>query len=147
MAVWWLDRLMCVQMTSTPDRNVLLSLYVKKYSGKIIVSRPKYKNSNIASQKIKEIAAGNMIDITERPYGWFRIALFGLAYIFTGNTIYSAFPNSYESKWPPVCSESYSRAMRKAGFDPCLDLADCFTEPKDLFESSRMQPLFVLTND
>ena len=140
MACWWGENLMVVQMTSSPTRIVLLSEYVKKYSGKIAVSRPLVKRG------FKRLGAiDRMVRITEKPYGWMRILLLGLTHTFSGGLVW---PNPADddkgSKWPPVCSEAYSRSMRLSGFDPVIGRADSKTEPHHLFESPRMKPLFTL---
>jgi hypothetical protein len=140
MAAWWGENLMCVQMTASPDRIVLLSDYVKKWPGTITVSRPLVPRSF----RRKE-AVDRMVRITERPYGWVRLFVLGFAHTFTGNLLYpNAADDDQKSKWPPVCSESYSRSMRLSGFDPVLDRPDSRTEPNHLFESPRMRPLFTL---
>jgi len=139
MACKWCDNLLVVQMTSSPDRIVLLSDVVRKWPGKIIVSRP-LGNFNRVD------AINTMVRITEKPYGWVRLFLLGLSHTFTGGLLW---PNPIDddtavSDLPPVCSESYSRAMRLAGFDPCLKRPDSKTEPHHLFESDLMKPLFIL---
>jgi hypothetical protein len=140
MAGWWYDHLIVVQMTSTPDRIVLLSDYVKKYPGKIIVSRPVFMRREVGTK-----ALNNMIAITEKKYGWVRILLLGLSHTFTGGKLFPKTANdSRASCWPPVCSEAYSQSMREAGFDPCKGLEDSRTEPHHLFESVRMMPMFIL---
>ena len=139
MAAWWDDELLAVQMTSVPTRIILLSDLVKQWPGKIVVSRPKHIFR-------KKIAVREMVKITEKPYGWLRLLLLGFAHTFTGGILYPNVPDAQpeSTKWPPVCSESYSRAMRLAGFKPCPDRADCYTEPHHLYESSRFRPMFTL---
>lgn len=141
MAAWWGRNLMVVQMTSTPQRIVLLSEYVKRWPGKITVSR-----ALVGPGFHCESAVSRMVKITERRYGWIRLALLGLANTFTGGLLW---PNPIDddttvSNLPPVCSESYSRAMRLSGFDPCPNRPDSRTEPHHLFESPRLKPLFTL---
>ena len=131
---------MVVQMTSSPTRIVLLSEYVRNYPGKITVSRP------LVNRGFKRLGAiDRMVRITEKPYGWMRILLLGLAHTLTGGLLW---PNPGDddsgSKWPPVCSEAYSRSMRLSGFDPCIGRDDSRTEPHHLFESKRMKALFTL---
>ena len=139
MACWWDDNLLAVQMTADPQRIVLLSDVVRQWPGKLIVSRP-------TARFYSDEATNNMVRITEKPYGWIRILLLGLSHTFTGGLLW---PNpsdndQLETKLPPVCSESYSRAMRLSGFDPCPKLPDSRTEPHHLYESPRMKPLYVL---
>ena len=143
MAAWWEDNLMIVQMTSSPDRIVLLSDYVKKWPNVITVSRPIVPIKQAWHFK-KSIEM--MVRITEKPYGWMRLLLLGLAHTFTGGLLYPNPPDDkLDSQWPPVCSESYSRAMRLgSGFDPCIDRPDSRTEPHHLYESPRLLKLFTL---
>ena len=140
MACWWDKNLLVVQMTASPTRIVLLSEDVRNWPGKITVSRP------LAGQGFKRLGAvDRMVRITEKPYGWMRILLLGLTHTLTGGLLW---PNPGDddkgSKWPPVCSEAYSRSMRLSGFDPVIGRADSRTEPHHLFESNRMKPLFTL---
>jgi hypothetical protein len=140
MAGWWYGHLIVVQMTSTPDRIVLLSDYVKKYPGKIIVSRPVFMKRETGTSALQ-----NMIAATEKRYGWLRLLLLGLSHTFTGGKLFPRTgDDSQDSKWPPICSEAYSQSMRLAGFDPCKGIEDGRTEPHHLFESVRMKPLFIL---
>jgi hypothetical protein len=140
MAAWWGNNLLVVQMTASPDRIVLLSDYVKKWPGSITVSRPITDYTECIPAAVER-----MVRITEQPYGWMRILLLGIAHTFTGGLLYPNVPDDERgSKWPPVCSESYSKAMRLgAGFDPCLDRPDCRTEPHHLYESDRLLKLFT----
>ena len=142
MAAWFGNNLMVVQMTASPTRIILLSTYVKNWPGKIIVSRPKISMDFSPSE-----AVDRMVKITERPYGWIRLLLLGFSHTFTGGMLYPNPPDSdnVESELPPVCSESYSRAMRLSGFDPVIDRPDSRTEPHHLFESPRFKKLFILT--
>ena len=141
MAAWWGENLMVVQMTADPNRIGLLSDYVKKWPGKITVSRAKVKRGFNRNYAVQE-----MVRITEKRYGWLRILFLGLTHTFTGGLLW---PNpedsdSVVSSLPPVCSESYSRAMRLSGFDPVIGRSDSRTEPHHLFESDRMKPMFTL---
>jgi hypothetical protein len=141
MACWWEGNLLCVQMTSSKDRIVLLSEYVRLWPGKIIVSRPIHMGScNIHK------AIHTMVSITERPYGWIRLILLGWSNTLSGGLLW---PNPIDkddnnSPIPPVCSEAYSRAMRLSGFDAVIERPDSRTEPHHLFESKKMKPLFRL---
>jgi hypothetical protein len=141
MACWWGEHLVCVQMQAAPDRMVLLSEYAKRWPGKIIVSR-----ARVPLGFNRRKAAQTMVGITEKKYGWMRLLLLAFANTFTGGLLYPNVPNddAMESKWPPVCSEAYSRAMRVNGFDPYPERPDCRTEPHHLFESKRLKPLFIL---
>jgi hypothetical protein len=139
MACWWDNNLLLVQMTSSPSRIILLSDVVKQWPGKIIVSRPN-------GQFQEDYATSVMVRITEKSYGWVRLFLLGLSHTFTGGLLW---PNPIDddtavSDLPPVCSESYSRAMRLAGFDPVEGRPDSKTEPHHLYESPKLKPLFVL---
>jgi hypothetical protein len=138
MACWWGKNLLAVQMTSSPQRIVLLSELVRKWPGKITVSTP---NGRID----KSAAVDTMVRITERPYGWVRIVLLGLAHTFTGGLLYPNVPDDQyqDTKWPPVCSEAYSRACRINGYR-VSDRPDCRTEPHHLYESHRLTKCFVL---
>jgi hypothetical protein len=144
MAGWWEGHLMCVQMTADPDRTTLLSEYVKKWPGCIAVSRPRYGYSLHTEFKTSWDALDNMIQITKKPYGWIRILALGFAHTFTGGRFYPNVPNGEETKWPPVCSESYSRAMRLSGMDLVPERPDCRTEPYHLFTAKLLKPMFVL---
>jgi len=141
MAAWWGDHLVCVQMQAASDRMVLLSEYVKRWPGKIIVSR-----ALVPVGFNRKKAAQSMVGITEKKYGLVRLLLLAFANTLTGGLLYPNVSNadSDESKWPPVCSEAYSRAMRTNGFDPYPSRADSRTEPHHLFESNRLKPLFIL---
>lgn len=141
MACWWGENLLAVQMTSAPQRIVLLSELVRKWPGIITVSRPDVNHESWNPLG----AVDEMVRITELPYGWMRIILLGLAHTFTGGLLYPNVPDDQyqNTKWPPVCSEAYSRACRLNGFKPC-DLPDCRTEPCNLYESTRLRKMFVL---
>jgi hypothetical protein len=120
---------------------VLLSKYVKRWPGKIVVSR-----ALVPVGFNRRKAAQTMVGITEKKYGWLRLLLLAFANTFTGGLLYPNVPNgdALDSPWPPVCSEAYSRAMRINGFDPYPERPDCRTEPRHLFESNRLRPLFIL---
>ena len=141
MAAWWGNNLLVVQMTSSPDRIVLLSDYVNKWPGHITVSRPITDYPECIPSAVER-----MVRITELPYGWMRLLVLGFAHTFTGGLLYPNVPDDkyQDTKWPPVCSESYSRCLRLAGFKPCPGKPDCRTEPNDLFESERLLKLFTL---
>jgi hypothetical protein len=143
MAVWCNGNLLLVQMTSVQNRIQLLSEVVSRWPGKIIVSRPekKYAEHWNVRKTIHE-----MVKITEKSYGWIRLTLLGITQTYTYGWLYPdiSYSKRESTKWPPVCSESYSRAMRVGGFDVCPNKADCHTTPADLYESDRLTPLFVL---
>jgi hypothetical protein len=141
MACWWGDKLMCVQMQAGSDRIVLLSDYVRKWPGKIIVSKAK-----VPYGFNRRKAAAEMVAVTDKQYGWLRLLVLGFCNTFTGRWLYPNVSNDQAeiTKWPPVCSEAYSRIMRLNGFDPTPERPDCRTEPHHLYESQKMKPLFVL---
>lgn len=140
MACWWGRNLLAVQMTSSPQRIVLLSELVRRWPGIITVSRP-----NDFGKLARWDASNTMVSITEQPYGWMRILLLGLAHTFTGGLIYPNVPDDQyqNTKWPPVCSEAYARACRLNGFK-VSERPDCRTEPYHLYDSPRLRKLFVL---
>ena len=72
MAAWWGDNLMCVQMTSSPNRIVRLSTLVRQWRGKITVS---WAMGNFDQARAVEV----MVRIASRPYGWWRLLLMGLS--------------------------------------------------------------------
>ena len=141
MAAWWHGNLMLVQMTSSPDRVVRLSEVVKRWPGKCVVSRAMPSNRRFSRGKAVEV----MIKISARKYGWWRLFLMGFAHTLLGRAIA---PRSHKdcerSKWPPVCSQAVSMAVRAAGVDPCPKLADRSTEPVDLYESEFYRPVYIL---
>jgi hypothetical protein len=148
MAAWWGDNLMCVQMTASPGRIVRLSELVRRWPGKITVSRafPKptlnYQNAVTFNRKK---AVEVMVRIASRPYGWWRLLLMGLSHTLLGVHLFPPSENDWEkSKWPPVCSQSVSMATRAAGADPCQNVADRSTEPHDLYESEFYEPLYTM---
>jgi hypothetical protein len=140
MAAWLEGELCCVQMDSAKDRIVILDSYVRRWPGSIIVSRalvPKGFNRRHAVRR--------MLAMTIRPYGWMRIIVLAFSRTITGRLLYPGMSKDCEkSKYPPICSEAYSRAMRLEGFDPIPGRADYRTEPHHLYESNKFKPLFIL---
>jgi hypothetical protein len=127
-------------MTASSYRIVPLEDMVRQFPGKIAVS---YLRGSMSKKK-RYLASVYMVEIISQPYGWFRLMLLGLSHTLTLGWFYPNSCDDYESPWPPVCSEAYAKAMRKAGYDPCPKLADSHTEPSDLFESKRFEPMYVL---
>jgi hypothetical protein len=140
MACWIGKSLCCLQMDSTSMRIVPLSLYADAYPGKIVVSR-----ALVPRGFRRDKATSRMLEIVETQYGWARVAILAFSRTITGGKWYPVDKNDKaKSPWPKVCSEAYSCAMRRSGFDPCPDRADHRTEPHHLYESPQCRPMFTL---
>jgi hypothetical protein len=141
MAAWWGNNLLCVQMAVRGQRVVRLSQLVRRWPGKITVSRARTTGDGFDTAKAVEA----MVRIASRPYGFWRLFSMALSHTLLGLHLCPPSRNDWEkSNWPPVCSQSYSMACRSGRFDPCPHRADNSTEPSDLFDSPAMHPLFTL---
>ena len=132
MAVWIGDTLYAVQMTSLENRVLQLSLLVKRWPGKIYWSHAVHSNAGQWRKRASEA----MLRIIQRSYGFWWLLLLGFSQTMLGCRLMPVNKNDFaKSKWPAVCSQAYSQAVRSTGHDPCRKRADKNTRPCDLIES------------
>lgn len=141
MAARWFNVMMCIGMGYGGGEAVPLSDLVNKHPGHWDV----YETNAIRKFSFNRgMLIDTMIRTTSAPYGWsnfFRLCASKLPFVRW--FVKTPTKDCCDSEgW--VCSESFARACRIAGYDPVPNLADRATEPGDLARSPFFKYKFTL---
>jgi len=141
MAVWWHDRLMCVEtIQGIGGRAAHLSAQVTAPHTTILVRRVRSRKFN------RPAAADAMLNVIGKRYGWWGLFKAATIHLPIWRFLVKPDTDDKANGSLPFCSQAVASALRAGGVDPVPNLADRLTEPGDLARSAALRDVFILTS-